>query len=323
MQTDWSAYVPPQPAFTGAMRTIAEPMDVLVRRIDWTPFFRAWDLKGTYPRILEDPVVGAAARDLHADALAMLERIVAERWLTPRAVVGFWPASADGDDIVVHTDESRTGRLATLHTLRQQLARGEGRPNRALADLIAPAASGVPDWIGGFAVTVGHGEHERAAAYEAAGDDYASILFKALADRLAEALAERMHERARTELWGYAPDEALSTQDLIAERYRGIRPAPGYPAQPDHTEKRTLFALLGAEEQIGLSLTDSCAMWPGSSVSGLYFSHPESAYFGVGRIGEDQLADYAARKGWDEEEARRWLAPILEIPPPATLAAAA
>jgi 5-methyltetrahydrofolate--homocysteine methyltransferase len=227
-------------------------------------------------------------------------------------VVGLWPANADGDDIAVFDDEQRTHRIATLHTLRQQLARDGGRPNHALADFVAP--SGVPDHVGAFAVTAGHRERERAQRFERDNDDYGAILFKALCDRLAEAFAEHMHERVRRELWGYTPHEALSNAELIGERYQGIRPAPGYGCQPDHTEKRTLMALLGAPANAGIELTESCAIHPGSSVCGLYLSHPQSRYFGVGRIDRDQLEDYARRKAWSFEEARRWLAPILDAP---------
>jgi 5-methyltetrahydrofolate--homocysteine methyltransferase len=228
-------------------------------------------------------------------------------------VVGFWPANAVGDDIVLYTDETRSAELTRLHTIRQQMAKGEGKANAALSDFIAPA--GTPDWIGGFAVTSGHGETEIAARFKAAGDDYSAILAAALADRLAEAFAELMHKRVRRELWGYAPNETASIDDLIAEKYVGIRPAPGYPAQPDHTEKLTLFKLLDAETNTGMALTESMAMTPPSSVSGLYFSHPQAHYFGTGRIGRDQVEDYAARKGWDLATAERWLAPILSYDP--------
>ncbi|MGB6389474.1 MAG: vitamin B12 dependent-methionine synthase activation domain-containing protein, partial [Methyloceanibacter sp.] len=230
-------------------------------------------------------------------------------------VVGFWPANSVGDDIELYADEARTQKLATLHTLRQQMARDQGRPNLALADFIAPKESGVADYIGAFAVTAGIGEEDVARRFERANDDYSKIMSKALADRLAEAFAEAMHEKVRRELWAYTPDETLSNEGLVAEEYRGIRPAPGYPAQPDHTEKRTLFRLLDAEQAAGLQLTESCAMWPAAAVSGLYFAHPESRYFGVGKIGHDQVQDYASRKGWSLEEAERWLAPILNYDP--------
>jgi 5-methyltetrahydrofolate--homocysteine methyltransferase len=242
----------------------------------------------------------------------MLERIVSERWISASAAVGFWPANSLGDDIHVYVDERRAERLATLHTLRQQLARDAAHPNLALADFVAPSDSGVADFIGAFAVTTGHREHERAEQFIREHDDYNAILFKALCDRLAEAFAERMHERARRDLWGYAQEETLTREELVGERYRGIRPAPGYGCQPDHTEKRTIFALLDARRRAGIELTESCAMTPGSSVSGLYLAHPGARYFGVGRIDDDQLEDYAARKGWSIAQARRALAPILD-----------
>ena len=245
----------------------------------------------------------------------MLDLIIAEKWFTARATIGFWPANADGDDIAVYADDTRKKQIATFHTLRQQLEKREGRFNAALSDFIAPATSGVPDYIGAFVVTAGIGEDVVADRFKNANDDYSSILCKALADRLAEAFAERMHQRVRKEFWGYAPDEALSADQLILEQYAGIRPAPGYPAQPDHTEKATLFALLDAENTAGVQLTESYAMWPGSSVSGLYFSHPESFYFGVGKIERDQVEDYAARKGMSVAETERWLAPVLNYIP--------
>jgi 5-methyltetrahydrofolate--homocysteine methyltransferase len=284
-----------------------------VKYIDWTPFFRTWELAGPYPQILDDDTVGKAARDLFSDAQAMLKKIVEERWLTAKAAVGFFPVNAQGDDILVFGDKARKFPIATLHTLRQQMAREEGRPNLALADFVAP--EGVADYIGGFVVTTGHGEEAHIKRFEADKDDYSAILLRALADRLAEAFAERMHERVRREFWAYAPDEALSNEALIAEKYRGIRPAPGYPAQPEHTEKGTLFKLLDAEARAGVTLTESYAMWPGSSVSGLYFSHPQSRYFGVGKIERDQVEDYARRKGWSVEEAERWLSPLLNYNP--------
>jgi 5-methyltetrahydrofolate--homocysteine methyltransferase len=245
----------------------------------------------------------------------MLDRIVKEKWFTARATIGFWPANAEGDDIAVYADDSRRERIATLHTLRQQLEKREGRFNAALSDFIAPASSGVPDYIGGFVVTAGIGEDVVADRFRNANDDYSSILCKALADRLAEAFAERMHARVRREFWGYAPDETLPPDELILEKYQGIRPAPGYPAQPDHTEKKTLFALLDAENNSGVTLTESFAMWPGSSVSGFYFGHAESFYFGVGKIERDQVEDYAARKGMSVAETERWLAPVLNYIP--------
>jgi 5-methyltetrahydrofolate--homocysteine methyltransferase len=313
---DWSSYVPPAPTFTGTRVFRDYPVAELVPYIDWTPFFATWEMKGTYPLILDDAKIGAAALALFDDARAMLERMVAERWLTAAAVVGFWPANAEGDDIVVYEDEVRTHELARLFTLRQQIARADSRRHHvALADFVAPRQSGLADYVGGFAVTAGIGEAAVAERFARANDDYSKILSQALADRLAEALAERMHQRVRNELWAYAPDEDLACPDLIAEKYRGIRPAPGYPAQPDHTEKATLFALLDAEKATGIKLTESYAMLPGSSVCGLYFAHPDSHYFGVGRIERDQVEDYARRKGWSLAEAERWLAPILNYQP--------
>jgi 5-methyltetrahydrofolate--homocysteine methyltransferase len=288
----------------------------LRERIDWTPFFRTWELAGTYPRILEDAVVGAAATELFADAERMLDRIVAEGWLRAKAVIGFYPANTvEHDDIEIYADESREDTVARIHTIRQQMEKKPGRPNLALADFVAPRDSGIGDYVGAFAVTAGIGIDAHVARFEAAGDDYNSILLKALADRFAEAFAERMHERVRQEFWGYAPDEDLANDALIAERYRGIRPAPGYPACPDHTEKRTLFELLDVTENARIILTDSYAMWPAASVSGWYFSHPESFYFGIGKIARDQARDYAARKGVPVSEIERWLAPNLAYDP--------
>jgi 5-methyltetrahydrofolate--homocysteine methyltransferase len=304
---DWSAYVPPKPAFTGT-RVFAEyPLHELVERIDWTPFFRAWELAGTYPAILEDKVVGESARKLHADARKMLERIVREKWLTAKGVVGFWPCRRVGDDVVLYEDEGRTKELSRLFFLRQQVEKRAGRPNMCLADFISPQA----DWIGGFAVTAGHGIEEHLARFKAEHDDYSDILLKALADRLAEAFAERLHERARKTLWGYAPDEALSNAELVREKYCGIRPAPGYPACPDHSQKPELFRLLNAGQNAGMTLTESFAMLPTAAVSGYYFAHPQAQYFGVARIGKDQVEDYAKRRGVDIEQAERWLRPNL------------
>jgi len=311
MAIAWADYVPPRPAGMGITRFAPYPLDELVDYIDWTPFFHTWELRGAYPAILDDPRVGEQARALLADARALLDRIVRDRRLEARAVAGFFPANAEGDDIAVFTDEDRREPVAMLRHLRQQMVKPDDRPNLCLADFIAPRASGVPDWIGAFAVTAGHGLETLVAEFEAAHDDYNAILAKALADRLAEALAERLHERVRRELWGYAADERLANDALIAERYRGIRPAPGYPACPDHTEKRTLFALLDVEAATGIQLTESCAMWPAAAVSGWYFSHPDAFYFGVGKIGRDQVEDYARRKGLARDEAERWLAPNL------------
>jgi 5-methyltetrahydrofolate--homocysteine methyltransferase len=311
---DWSTVTAPRPTFLGVQAFDPYPLDELVERIDWTPFFATWELRGAYPAIFDDPKVGPAARDLYRDARTLLDRIVAEGRLRAAGVVGFWPANADVDDIVLWRDNGRADELARFRTLRQQIAKPVGRPNVALADFVAPVDSGVPDHIGAFAVTAGHGldgPDGLVAEFEAAHDDYSAIMAKALADRLAEAFAERLHERVRRELWGYATDEELSNADLIAERYQGIRPAPGYPACPDHTEKRTLFELLEAGANAGMRLTESCAMLPGASVSGYYLWNPASHYFGVGRIERDQLEDYAERKGVPLVEAERWLAPNL------------
>jgi len=312
---DWTAYDPPKPSFLGVRAFAPYDLPDLRRHIDWTPFFASWELIGRYPAILEDEVVGKAATDLFADAQRMLDRIIQEGLLEARGVVGFWPANTDGDDVVVYADETRTAELARLHTLRQQMIKtGEGQANVAMADFVAPVGTR-PDYIGGFAVTAGHGELELARQFKDAGDDYSAILATALADRLAEAFAEAMHRKVRTELWGYAPDEPFDVDHLIAEQYRGIRPAPGYPMQPDHTEKATLFKLLSATDAAGIELTESFAMTPPAAVSGLYFAHPESHYFGVGRIEKDQVEDYAKRKGWELREAERWLAPILNYEP--------
>ncbi|HET9272983.1 MAG TPA: methionine synthase, partial [Methyloceanibacter sp.] len=323
LKLDWAGYTPPKPTFLGTRSFKAYDIAELAPYIDWTPFFHAWELKGSYPRILQDDKYGEAARQLFVDAQAMLKQLIAEKWLTANGVVGFWAANSIGDDIELYTDETRTKRLATLHTLRQQMARESGKPNIALADYVAPKDTGLADYVGGFAVTAGIGEEEVARRFERANDDYSKIMVKALADRLAEAFAEALHKKVRKELWAYAPQEGLTNEELIAEQYAGIRPAPGYPAQPDHTEKRTLFDLLGAERATGIKLTESYAMWPAAAVSGLYFAHPESRYFGVGKIGRDQVADYAARKDWSLEEAERWLAPILNYDPKLTVTAAA
>ncbi len=309
---------PTRPSFLGVRAFDGWDLKDLADHIDWTPFFASWELIGRFPHILEDEIVGEAARDLNRDARALLDRIVAEKWFTAKGVVGFWPANARGDDIVVWADESRTIELARLHGLRQQMDKAAGKPNLCLSDFVAEDGE---DWIGGFAVTAGHGERERAAAFRAAGDDYSAILTTALADRLAEAFAERLHKEVRTTLWGYAPDEATTVEDLIAENYRGIRPAPGYPAQPDHTEKVTLFRLLQVEANAGIQLTEGFAMTPTAAVSGLYLGHPESHYFGVGKIDRDQAEDYARRKGWDLATAERWLSPILNYEPAAQSAA--
>jgi 5-methyltetrahydrofolate--homocysteine methyltransferase len=308
---DWAETRPVEPTFIGA-RTVADISPGMLRDfIDWTPFFQAWDLAGSYPRILDDEVVGPSARDVFADACAMLDRLIEEEWLQPRVAVGFWPAAGVGDDIVVFSDATRSVERARIHTLRQQVAHHDGRPNFALADFIAPADSGVKDWLGMFAVTAGAEVAVHATRFENADDDYQSIMLKALSDRLAEACAEYLHHLVRTDLWGYQ-DQSFTSSELISERYQGIRPAPGYPACPDHTEKRTIFELLDAPTRAGMTLTENCAMAPASSVSGLYFSHPESRYFGVRKVCADQLEDYAARKGMSVTEAARWLAPVVD-----------
>ncbi|MEM8851232.1 MAG: methionine synthase [Pseudomonadota bacterium] len=319
---DWDAYTPTAPSFTGTR--VIEDWDLgqIARYIDWTPFFQTWEMRGVYPKILDDPKQGEAARALFADAEEMLAKIVAERWFTPRAVVGFWPANAVGDDIWLYTGDDRTETLATLHTLRQQTAKRGDRPNVALSDFVAPEGCGA-DHVGGFVVTAGPEESAIAERLDRANDNYGAILVKALADRIAEAMAEMLHERVRRKLWGYAPDEAFAPEALIGEPYAGIRPAPGYPAQPDHTEKRTLFSLLDAEATTGVTLTESMAMWPGSSVSGLYIGHPDSYYFGVGKVERDQVEDYARRKGMEVQDAERWLAPVLNYVPGAAPAQAA
>ena len=312
IQLDWDNYQPPRPAFIGTRVFEDFPLAELVDTIDWTPFFITWELSGKFPGILEDEVVGAQAQELYRDAQAMLKRIVDEKLFTAKAVVGFWPAARKGaDDIEVYADESRSEPIATLHHLRQQTEKPDGKPNASLADFIAPADSAVEDYIGGFCVTTGHGVEELAAEYAAQHDDYNGILLKSLADRLAESFAEYLHRMVRKELWGYVADEALSADELIREKYQGIRPAPGYPACPDHTEKTTLFSLLDASEATGVQLTESFAMTPPSSVSGFYFSHPESRYFAVGKIGRDQVEDQARRKGEPVAELERWLRPNL------------
>ncbi|PDQ18584.1 methionine synthase [Mesorhizobium sanjuanii] len=322
-KVDWSAYEPPKPSFLGVKVFEGWDLAELARYIDWTPFFQTWELKGRYPKILEDEAQGPAARQLFEDAQAMLKKVIAEKWFAPKGVIGFWPANAVGDDIRLFTDDKRLQELATFFTLRQQLAKRDGKANVALSDFVAPADSGKADYLGGFIVTAGIEEVAIAERFERANDDYSSIMVKALADRFAEAFAERMHEKVRKEFWGYAPDENLAPDDLIGEPYRGIRPAPGYPAQPDHTEKATLFRLLDGERNAGVSLTESFAMWPGSSVSGIYLSHPESYYFGVAKVERDQVEDYARRKAMPLAEIERWLGPILNYVPAKGLDAAA
>jgi 5-methyltetrahydrofolate--homocysteine methyltransferase len=312
LQLDWSEYTPPKPTFLGTKVFADYPLDELANYIDWTPFFSSWGLAGKFPAILTDEVVGAEATKLYGEAQEMLSTLVREKWLKAKAVIGFFPANGNSmtDTIKVYVDEARTQVQSSLHHLRQQAKKAAGRPNLSLVDYVAPTESGVSDYLGGFAVTAGIGIEQQLARFEAAHDDYSAIMLKALADRLAEAFAERMHERVRKEFWAYIPGETLNNEDLIAEQYRGIRPAPGYPACPEHTEKLKLWELLEVEANTGISLTESMAMYPASSVSGWYLSHPEAKYFTVRGIQADQAADYAQRKDWDEETAKRWLAAI-------------
>jgi 5-methyltetrahydrofolate--homocysteine methyltransferase len=318
----WNDYVPPVPRQPGVHALDAYPLEELVACIDWTPFFNTWELAGKFPAILDDAVVGEQARELYRDAQAMLRRIVDEKWLTAKAVFGLWPAQSVGDDVEVTTlplpqtasSFGGEGKIV-LHFLRQQADKPADRPDFCLADFIAPRDSGREDWIGAFTVTAGLGIEPHIARFEADHDDYNAILLKSLADRLAEAFAERLHQRVRTEFWGYAADEALDNDALVAERYRGIRPAPGYPACPEHSEKATLFALLDAERNAGVRLTESFAMYPAAAVSGYYFSHPRSQYFVVGRVSKEQVEDYARRKGVSLQQAERWLASNLDYDP--------
>ena len=317
LKTDWANYTPPKPSFIGVKELRDYPLEEISRYIDWTPFFHAWELSGRYPKILDDETVGETARSLFNDAQSMLKRIIDEKWLTANAVFGLFPAnsvSVDGglgDDIEIYTDESRSQVAMTWHNLRQQMEKPEDRANLCLADFVAPRESGVSDYIGAFAVTAGIGIDARVAEFEKNHDDYNAILLKSLADRLAEAFAEALHARVRREFWGYAADEALDNDALIAEKYRGIRPAPGYPACPDHTEKGPLFKLLDAPNKAGITITESFAMLPTAAVSGFYFSHPQSQYFATAKVDKDQVEDYARRKGWSLEEAEHWLAPAL------------
>ncbi|WP_245778888.1 methionine synthase [Dokdonella immobilis] len=310
---DWTSHRPVQPRRIGVTVLDDFPLAELVPFIDWSPFFNAWELAGSYPAILDDAVVGAQARELHHDVLAMLERVIAEKWLVARGAFGLWPATANGDDVQVLAADGST--ISILHFLRQQVDKPIERPDFCLADFIAPKDSGVEDWIGGFAVTAGIGIDAHVARFEQDHDDYSAILLKALADRLAEAFAECLHQRVRRDYWGYAADEVIDNEGLIAEAYQGIRPAPGYPACPDHSEKATLFTLLDATANTGISLTESFAMLPTAAVSGWYFSHPKSQYFVVGRISREQVEDYSRRKGWSIAEAERWLAPNLDYDP--------
>nr|WP_279432308.1 methionine synthase [Aeromicrobium camelliae] len=312
---DWSDYTPPVPAQLGVHVLEDYPLDELREYIDWQPFFNAWEMKGSFPDILNNPASGEAARKLWDDAQRMLDRLIEERWLTAKGVYGLFPANGVGDSTEVYTDTSRQEVRATLHHLRQQTEHRAGVPHRSLADFVAPRETGLEDYVGAFAVTAGLGSVEKVKEFKEALDDYSAILVESLADRLAEAFAERLHERVRTEFWGYAPDEKLTNTELIKEQYDGIRPAPGYPACPEHTEKQTIWHLLDVETATGIELTDSMAMWPGASVSGWYFSHPQSQYFVLGRVGRDQVEDYAARKGWTVAEAERWLAPNLGYQP--------
>jgi len=343
---NWETYTPPTPVRPGVTVLDDYPLAELIEGIDWTPFFNTWELSGHYPQIFDDAVVGKQARELFADAQAMLKRIVAEKWLTARGVVGLWPATRVGDDVAIlsllstgedarrasegsgsterrgspapagaPSPDGRGETMSTVHFLRQQVDKPPGRPDFCLADFIAPREANVPDWIGGFAVTAGIGIETMLKEFERTHDDYSSILLKALADRLAEAFAERLHERVRKEFWGYAADETLGNDELVAEKYRGIRPAPGYPACPDHTEKATLFELLDAPKNTGIELTESFAMYPASAVSGWYFSHPDSQYFVVGRVTKEQVEDYARRNNWTLAEAELFLAPNLDFDP--------
>jgi 5-methyltetrahydrofolate--homocysteine methyltransferase len=310
----WSQAGIPRPAFTGIRAFPAVPLEEIVPYIDWTPLFQAWELRGTYPKILDDATVGGKARELLGDAQKLLARIVTEKLLTANAVIGFFPANSVGDDIEVYRDASRSGLLTTFHTLRQQMEKAPGHHNWALADFIAPKTTGLEDYLGAFAVTAGADLDPLLAHFQEDHDDYSSIMAKALADRLAEALAELMHKRVRN-LWGYGSDENMTLEDLIQERYRGIRPAPGYPACPDHSEKRELFDLLQAEKNTGIRLTENFAMSPAASVCGLYFAHPEAKYFAVGKIDRDQVDDYHRRKGMDLRQVERWLRPNLNYDP--------
>jgi 5-methyltetrahydrofolate--homocysteine methyltransferase len=311
---DWSTYVPPVPRTAGVHTLPDYDLAELRDFIDWQPFFNSWEMKGKFPDILHSPTHGEAASKLYEDAQAMLDLLIEERWISAHGVYGLFPAASTGEDVVVY-DDHRSSERARLFALRQQGEHRHGIPNRSMADFVAPAGTGQRDWVGAFAVTAGIGLPERVKEFKDALDDYSAILLESLADRLAEAFAERLHQRVRTEFWGYAAEPDKTNVDLIAERYQGIRPAPGYPACPDHTEKRTIWELLDVEARTGIQLTESMAMWPGASVSGLYYSHPQSQYFVVGRLGRDQVADYAERKGWTLAEAERWLSPNLGYDP--------
>jgi 5-methyltetrahydrofolate--homocysteine methyltransferase len=314
-RVDWNAYAPLAPRVPGIQRFDDYPLSSLLEYIDWMPFFNAWEFSGKFPDILSDRVVGEAASNLYADARRMLKTLISERWLRVAAVVGLFPANALADDVLLYADEARREPLATLNFLRQQKGKPQGQPHECLADYLAPLGSAVRDYFGAFAVTAGLGIEEHVRRFERAHDDYSAIMLKALADRLAEAAAEHFHERVRRELWGYAADEALTNAQLVREEYRGIRPAPGYPACPDHTEKAKLWRLLDVERNAGIRLTDSFAMYPTAAVSGWYIAHPQARYFALGKIDRDQVEDYARRKGWTLEEAQRWLAPNLGYEP--------
>jgi 5-methyltetrahydrofolate--homocysteine methyltransferase len=311
LRAGYAAYVPPRPNHLGVQVLRGLDLAPLVPYIDWSPFFQTWDLSGAYPAILNDAKVGEAARNVYHDGQAMLQRIVDEKWLSTNAVFGLFAANSIGDDIEIYSDDSRSRTLMTWHNLRQQHQRPQGKPNYCLSDFVAPKESGVADYVGAFAVTAGVGIERKLAEFEAQHDDYSAIMLKALADRLAEACAERLHEHVRREAWGYAADERLNREDLIAEKYRGIRPAPGYPACPDHTEKGPLFSLLDAPANAAMTLTESFAMLPAASVSGFYLAHPEAHYFAISHLDRDQVEDYARRKGMSIDAARRWLAPVL------------
>ncbi|HSH47546.1 MAG TPA: methionine synthase, partial [Halomonas sp.] len=316
LAVDWADYTPPRPALTGLMAFDGYDLDELIETLDWTPFFISWQLTGKYPKILDDAKVGEAARHLFDDAQAMLRKLVDEKLVHARGVIGLWPANSVDDDVIeVYADESRSEVVERLHHIRQQTTKNRDGICYSLADFVAPRDSGKPDWIGGFAVTTGHGVEVLAKEYKAAGDDYSAILVQSLTDRLAEAFAERLHQRVRKEFWGYVPDETLDNEALIAEKYQGIRPAPGYPACPDHTEKAKLFRLLDATANSGLELTENFAMWPAAAVAGWYFSHPRSKYFATGKITRDQVEALASRKRLALDEMERWLAPVLSYDP--------
>jgi 5-methyltetrahydrofolate--homocysteine methyltransferase len=308
IRLDWESHTIIKPRSLGVQAFIDYPLQELIDYIDWTPFFSTWELAGRYPRILEDKIVGESARHLFDDAQSMLKYIVAEKWLKANAVIGFFPANSVGDDIEVYADENREVVIKRFHMLRQQTRKAKDKYNLSLADFVAPKATGVADYIGGFAVSAGLEMDKKVAEFEKSLDDYSAIMLKALGDRLAESFAEHMHYRVRREFWPYAAHEDFTNEELIAEKYQGIRPAPGYPACPDHTEKPALFELLDVTHHTGIRLTENHAMWPASSVSGFYFSHPDSTYFGVGKLGEDQIIDYAQRKQMPVMDVKRWLA---------------